>query len=67
MKLDNKCPKCQTPTVFQATPMDYNTSGDWRMYMAANNDPSRKTTVSAAVCQRCGYTELYTDDPDAIL
>ena len=67
MKLDDKCEKCKTPTVFKATPMDWSMSGEWRMYMCADNDPSRKSTMTAFVCQRCGYTEMYTDAPDTIL
>ena len=75
MKRTGKCPKCGCADIIadaKAIDRGHGNSQE-EMSVATFRRPEalifkekQVTTVSAWVCVRCGYIELYADDPDSI-
>jgi predicted nucleic-acid-binding Zn-ribbon protein len=70
------CPKCNhNHVLFVAEVADYSDAGLWPLNIAIvrnhnaswwNSTKSAAGAVQAYVCRRCGFTELYTKDPESI-
>ena len=75
MKRTGKCPKCgSTEIIKEAKPIDEDRNGQERwLRLAKFRNPGamifkgkQSSTVAAWVCADCGYTELYTDNPQSL-
>ncbi len=75
MKRTHQCPKCGgSDIIADAKPIDRGHANMQKNFMIAtfgNPDAlifkeQRTSTVSAWVCERCGYVEFYADSPASL-
>src|SRR5262245_29670245 len=80
MQKTHTCPKCQSIAILFLSRVDlqvdkYGLVEAWRIARVPQNmegfplpggEPVTAGIVQAYICRGCGYTELYTRDPDAI-
>ncbi|HNB52081.1 MAG TPA: hypothetical protein PK530_09070 [Anaerolineales bacterium] len=75
MKKTGKCPKCESRNILGNVPIDDNTYGGilplsiriLKKPKALLFQKPVKRTLVAWICTDCGYTELYTHDPKALM
>ncbi|MBP7935016.1 MAG: hypothetical protein KA354_10260 [Phycisphaerae bacterium] len=75
MKNSNKCPKCGSNDIIaDAKAIDRGEGfSEWELSVTTYANPKAlifkgrsTTTMSAYVCARCGFVELYADSPETI-
>jgi predicted nucleic-acid-binding Zn-ribbon protein len=72
MKRTGKCPKCGSKSIIQdAKPINSGDVGALAVVKYRNPDAimfkgKLMTTLSAWVCEDCGFVELYADEPDFV-
>ncbi len=80
MRRTHTCPKCQNERILHLSRIDqqvdqYGQIEAWRIarvpqpiegFPLPGGEPVVTGVVQAYICKACGYTELYTRDPEAI-
>lgn len=75
MKQSGKCPKCESTEIIADAKAVDRSEGHWRreFTVATFQNPEafvfkgeQTSTVSAWVCGRCGFVELYADEPNTL-
>jgi predicted nucleic-acid-binding Zn-ribbon protein len=70
------CPKCKHPKIIQRAavrvPAPSEGSGAVRLHTydrpgATLFKGGHQSDITAHICARCGFTELYADDPEALI
>jgi predicted nucleic-acid-binding Zn-ribbon protein len=75
MKQSHRCPKCQSTSIIaNVTPLDASDSGYREAELAVYARPTalvftgkQSTTMSAWVCDDCGFVEFYAANPKVLV